>query len=151
MRPTSIWSRSLGVVSAALVLLISAGPAGADERCYALRDQREAIAAAAMKEEITLARRYRERLCPSLNRQAEAANANTMVDAEQNTSHGIIHTIDYQALINCRNRAEHQLEKEQKIIDRNRLGFTFYTTKGAGLARQADASAESMAEHGCQP
>jgi hypothetical protein len=119
--------------------------------CRALRERRDSLGERAMQEEIALVKKMRERTCPALNRAAEAANANAGAGAtagafgtEQNFA-----PIDYGALIDCRRRAEAQLERTHPMLYRNRLQFTFFTAAGADLARQADAVARQMGESGC--
>ena len=126
----------------AALLLAASGAAAADlERCYGLMDQRDQRGGEAMAAEISLARRYRDRQCPALSRQAEAANALT----------GTFAPLDYEALIACRHRAEQQLERDNPVLFRNSLGFTFYTPRGAQQARQADALLRQLDALGCRP
>ena len=133
--------RSLGIIGAATSLLIGPAIAQSLPACNALKDQRDTIAAVSMTAELELVRRYRERLCPEVSRKADAANANTRV----------FPLIDYQALIDCRRQSEQKLEKEQTVLYRNSLGFTFYTPAGAASARQADQIRQQINECGCQP
>ncbi|MCP9934503.1 hypothetical protein KBZ08_11335 [Cyanobium sp. Candia 9D4] len=98
------------------------------EACRNLLDQRHALAEQAMKAEIALVRTIRERICPALSQQADGANAN-----DRNGQ-----AIDYQALIDCRHKAEEQLLRSQPVLYVNRQQFRFYTAAGAKLARQAD-------------
>ena len=139
LTPATLWS--LGIIGTAASLLIGPAIAQSLPACNALKDQRDTIAAVSMTAELELARRYRERLCPELSRKADAANANTR----------IFPLIDYQALIDCRRQAEQKLEKEQTVLYRNSLGFTFYTQPGAASARQADRIRQQINEGGCQP
>jgi len=125
----------------ALVVATTPALAAAPEACWQLRDRRNALGEAAMKQELVLVRRMRERTCPALHEQAEAANANDRVFAP----------IDYQALGACRRKAEAQLEATHRALYRNRLQFTYYTPGGAELARQADGIARQMAQQGCPP
>jgi hypothetical protein len=92
-----------------------------------------------MAAEITLVQEVRGRLCPELRRQADGANA---IDQ-------VITPIDYQALLLCRRRAEQLVERSRPVRYRNRLGFTFYTEGGAGLAARADAVAREMQAQDC--
>ncbi len=130
--------RSLPTV---LAVVVAASPAlaAAPQACWQLRDRRNALGEAAMKEELVLVRRMRERVCPALHQQAEAANANDLVFAP----------IDYEALGECRRKAEAQLEATHRPLYRNRLEFTYYTKGGAEWARQADGVARLMARQGC--
>jgi hypothetical protein len=124
---------------AALMAVATSAVAAEPEACWQLRDRRNALGEAAMKEELVLVRRMRERTCPALHQLAEAANANDRVFAP----------IDYQALGACRRQAEAQLEASHPPLYRNRLQFTYYTPGGAELARQADGVARQMTEKGC--
>jgi len=124
---------------AALMAVSSSALAAEREACRQLRNHRNARGEAAMKEELVLVRRMRERTCPALHQQAEAANANDRVFAP----------IDYRALGACRRQAEARLEASHPPLYRNRLRFTYYTPGGAELARQADGFARQMAEQGC--
>jgi len=135
--------RVLRCLPACLAVLVATSPALAAEAeaCWQLRDRRNALGEAAMKVELVLVRRMRERTCPALHQQAEAANANDRVFAP----------IDYQALGACRRKAEAQLEATYRPLYRNRLQFTYYTPGGAELARQADGVARQMARQGCPP
>jgi hypothetical protein len=135
--------RVLGSLPTFLAVVVGASPALTTEAeaCWQLRDRRNALGEAAMKEELVLVRQIRERTCPALQQQAEAANANDRVFAP----------IDYQALAACRRRAEAQLEATHRPLYRNRLQFTYYTEGGAVLARQADGVARQMAAQGCPP
>ena len=107
--------------------------------CRALKEQRDAVASDAMRAEISLASRYRQQHCPELNRQAEHANAN---------SQGVV-PIDAQALLQCRQSAEQHLERENPVLYRNRLGFTFYSPAGSSAARRADQLLEQLDQQGC--
>jgi hypothetical protein len=98
------------------------------EECRWLRQQRDALASAAMEQEIALARTLRQRLCPDLARRAEGANARD----DHYTP------IDYAAWNKCRLAAERRLEASHAVRYRNSQGFTFYTAAGGTLARQAD-------------
>ena len=98
------------------------------EACRNLLDQRNALAEQAMKAEIALVRTIRERICPVLSQQADGANANDRNEP----------TIDYQALLECRHKAEEQLLRSQRVRFVNHQQFRFYTAAGAQLARQAD-------------
>lgn len=131
IRPTIAAGIALAAVIAAnqpLVLALERTP------CQILQDQRTAIAARAMAEEIALAMAYRERICPALNTASQASAP-----------------IDYDALIHCRQTAEQQLEHDNRILYRNRLGFSFYTARGAEAARQADRLSGQMQELSCRP
>ena len=107
--------------------------------CRALKEQRDAVASDAMRAEISLASRYRQQHCPELNRQAEQANAN---------SQGVV-PIDAQVLLQCRQAAEQHLERENPVLYRNRLGFTFYSPAGSSAARRADQLLEQLDQQGC--
>jgi hypothetical protein len=126
---------SRSAAASLLVALWCAGKIAAEQNpCRSLKDQRDNLSTQAMAEEIALARKYREQICPKLAAQAEHANAN-----ESSSEF-----IDYSALIACRKQAETRLEKSNKVIYRNRLNFTFYTDKGAALAKKADLRNEEM-------
>ncbi|MEA5400058.1 hypothetical protein VB734_08405 [Synechococcus sp. BA-124 BA4] len=109
------------------------------EACQNLLDQRNALAEQAMKAEIALVRTIRERICPVLSQQAEGANANDRNEL----------TIDYQALIECRHKAEEQLLRSQRVFYVNRQQFRFYTAAGAKLARQADGLDQELRDREC--
>lgn len=109
--------------------------------CRALKDERDRLAAEAMRAEIALVERYRDRFCPALNRQAQQANANDQV----------FPPLDYTALLRCRHQAEQQLERDLPVLERNSLGFTYYSPTGATAARQADQLRAQIAQLGCLP
>ena len=109
------------------------------EVCRNLLDQRNALAEQAMKAEIALVRTTRERICPVLSQQADGANAN-----DHNET-----TIDYQALIECRRKAEEQLLRSRRVFYVNIQQFRFYTAAGAKLARQADGLMQQMQDQEC--
>ena len=109
------------------------------EACQILLDQRNALAEQAMKAEIALVRTIRERICPLLSQQAEGANAN-----DRNEQ-----TIDYQALLDCRHKAEEQLLRSKRVLYVNIQQFRFYTAAGAKLARQADGLMQPLREQEC--
>ena len=109
------------------------------EVCRNLLDQRNALAEQAMKAEIALVRTIRERICPVLSQQADGANAN-----DRNEQ-----TIDYQALIKCRHKAEEQLLRSQRVLYVNRQQFRFYTAAGAKRARQADGLDQKLRDREC--
>ena len=109
------------------------------EVCRNLLDQRNALAEQAMKAEIALVRTTRERICPVLSQQADGANAN-----DHNET-----TIDYQALIECRRKAEEQLLRSRRVFYVNIQQFRFYTAAGAKLARQADGLNQELRDQEC--
>ena len=111
----------------------------APEACRNLLDQRNALAEQAMKAEIALVRTIRERICPVLSQQADGANANGRNEL----------TIDYQALIECRHKAEEQLLRSKRVLYVNRQQFRFYTAAGAKLARQADGLMQPLRDREC--
>lgn len=113
--------------------------AAEQNQCYALKDERDSLASQAMAAEIDLSRKYREQICPGLATQAEESNAN-----ERSTE-----MMDYGALIDCRKKAEVRLERNNQVLYRNRLAFTFYTPKGAFLAKQSDQKSAEMVNRGC--
>ncbi|MCP9851241.1 hypothetical protein [Cyanobium sp. Morenito 9A2] len=113
--------------------------AEAQEQCQQRLDQRDAFLSQALQAEITLAKRIRERLCPALSRQAEAANAADKAYAP----------LDYQALMDCRHRAEAQLHRRQSVLYRDRFGLVYYTPQGAELAAQADGLTLALRQQGC--
>jgi len=55
---------------------------------------------------------------------------------------------DYTAYLECRRRAETQLQRGRPVLYSNRRGFSFYTSSGARLARQADALQQQL-DAGC--
>lgn len=120
---------------------LSGGARAADggEECRWRRQQRDALASAAMEQEIALARTLRGRLCPDLAARAEGANAKD----------GQYAPIDYGAWSRCRLQAERQLEASRPVRYRNSQGFTFYTSEGATLARQADEHLRDLKERRC--
>ena len=128
-----------------LTLLLScwwlAAPAMAAEleACQNLLDQRNALAEQAIKAEIALVRSVRERICPVLSQQADGANANVRSEP----------TIDYQALIECRHKAEEQLLRSRRVLYVNRQRFRFYTAAGAKLAQQADGLDQELRDQEC--
>ena len=109
------------------------------EACRNLLDQRNALAEQAMKAEIALVRSVRERICPVLSQQADGANANDRNEP----------TIDYQALIVCRHKAEEQLLRSRRVLYVNRQRFRFYTAAGAKLAQQADGLDQELRDQEC--
>jgi hypothetical protein len=109
------------------------------EACRNLLDQRNALAEQAMKAEIALVRTIRERICPVLSQQADGANAN-----DRNEQ-----AIDYQALLDCRHKAEEQLLRSRRVLYVNIQKFRFYTVAGAKLARQADGLVLPLQDQEC--
>jgi hypothetical protein len=109
------------------------------EACRNLLEQRKALAEQAMKAEIALVRTTRERICPVLSQQADRANANDPNEL----------TIDYQALIECRHKAEELLLRSRRVLYVNRQRFRFYTAAGAKLSRQADGLVETLRDREC--
>lgn len=107
-------------------------PIWAADDCRSQRERRNQLARQAMQAEITKLQAIRQRLCPQLEALASQASALST------TGRSPI-DLDYGAYIDCRTRAEIQLERSHPVLYRNRLGFTFYTPSGAALARQADA------------
>jgi hypothetical protein len=136
---------AVGIVRCRLLLLLVAGSLGAPslaadlEPCDSLHDQRDALMTQAMKAEVELSRRMRDRVCPALNRQLEQADV----------SRGPSEPVDYLAALDCRKAAEALLERKYPILYRNPLRFTFYTPQGAKLARQADWIAWQARRQGC--
>ena len=137
--PTNQWMRHVLTLSLACCWLAAPVLAAESEACRNLLDQRNALAEQAMKAEIALVRTIRERICPVLSQQADGANANDRNEL----------TIDYQALIECRHRAEEQLLRSQRVLYVNRQQFRFYTAGGAKLSRQADGLAQELREGEC--
>jgi len=128
--------------------------------CHGLKAERDRLAAQAMQAEIALVRRYRERLCPALEQQAQAANANSQAaNANSQVAHAngqvanassqVFQAFDYAAFIRCRHQAEQMLEHNHRLLYRNHQGFTFYTAAGASLARQADQVRQQLASRDC--
>ncbi|MEB3262743.1 MAG: hypothetical protein VKJ66_00050 [Synechococcus sp.] len=138
-----------------LLALAPAAALAADaERCGGLLDRRHSLAARAMAEEIRLAGSVRERLCPELNRRADAANANP--EAAAGPADGSVDgsspqqpPFDYGAFLECRHQAEAELARTHRVLHRNRLGFPFYTEAGAAWARASDQLLEERARLGC--
>jgi hypothetical protein len=124
----------------ALLAVPAMAMAGSQESCWALLDERNAIGERAMQVEIDLVKQTRRQLCPKLEQQAEGANALT----------GRFEPVDYEALLQCRHRAERRLARNRPVLYRNRQAFIFYTSEGARLARQADALTTSLQANGCQ-
>lgn len=124
-----------------LLLALWSGSTFAAEQnqCRTLKDERDSLASQAMAAEIALGKKYREKICPSLAKQAEQANANGRSSQ----------FINYEALLDCRKKAETRLERENKVLYRNRLGFTFYTSKGAKFAKEADQLILDLATISC--
>jgi hypothetical protein len=119
--------------------LAASAMAAESEACRNLLERRNALAEQAMKAEIALVRTIRERICPVLSQQADGANAH-----DRNEQ-----AIDYQALIDCRHKAEEQLLRSQRVLYVNRQQFRFYTAAGAKLARQADGLAKELQDGEC--
>jgi hypothetical protein len=131
--------RQVLTLSLACCWLAVPAMAAESEACRNLLDQRNALAEQAMKAEIALVRTIRERICPVLSQQADGANAN-----DHNET-----TIDYQALIECRRKAEEQLLRSRRVFYVNIQQFRFYTAAGAKLARQADGLMQQMQDQEC--
>ena len=125
----------------AVLLALSLTPARATEpaACQPLREQRDALASQAMEQEIALVHQYRLRRCPALTRQADGANA---LDRQ-------FPAIDFNALLTCRRSAEQDLERHERRLYRNRLGFWFYTPRGAVLAGQTDSLSQRLIASAC--
>ena len=124
--------------SLACCWLVAPAMAAELEACRNLLDQRNALAEQAMKAEIALVRSVRERICPVLSQQADGANANDRNEL----------TIDYQALIECRHKAE-ELLRSKRVLYVNRQRFRFYTAAGAKLAQQADGLDQELRDQEC--
>lgn len=129
-----------------LALAPQAGPAADAERCGALLDRRNALAEQAMAAEIHLASTVRDRLCPALNRRADAANANPESAAAADLQQ---EPFDFGGYVECRHRAEAELARSRAVLYRNQLGFPFYTQAGADLARQSDRLVQERIRSGC--
>jgi hypothetical protein len=138
-QPTDPFMRHVLTLSLACCWLTAPVMAAEVEACRNLLEQRNALAEQAMKAEIALVRTTRERICPVLSQQADGANAN-----DHNET-----TIDYQALIECRHKAEEQLLRSQRVLYVNRQQFRFYTAAGAKLARQADGLNQELRDREC--
>jgi len=165
------WPRDQRRRALVVVLVASMAPlaswAGDLDLCRGLKAERDRLAAEAMRAEIALVRRYRERLCPVLEQQAQAANANSQVaSATGPTANATgptanansqaakatgqpFQSFDYAAFIRCRHQAEQMLEHNHRLLYRNHQGFTFYTAAGASLARQADQVRQQLASRDC--
>lgn len=96
-----------------------------------------------MEQEISLVRSVRARICPELERTAEAANARDQLYAP-------LDSFDYAAWNHCRRAAEEQLGRSQAPLFRNHQGFVFYTIQGARFAEQADHLHASFKALGCE-
>lgn len=96
----------------------------------------------AMDQEIALVRSIRERICPDLARQAEAANARDL-------GYVLLDSFDFAAWNRCRHEAEQGLRGSKPTRYRNQKGFLFYTQQGAGLAEQADQLSLLLKASGC--
>jgi hypothetical protein len=94
-------------LSLACCWLAAPAMAAESQACRNLLDQRNALAEQAMKAEIALVRTIRERIRPVLSQQADQANANDRNEQK---------TVDYQALIDCRHKAEEQLLRSQRVL-----------------------------------
>lgn len=127
------------LVASALLALGGVALAAPASLCRPWREERDTLAQQAMAAEIALVQQTRQRLCPQLERQASAANADQR-------DYG---PIDYQALIDCRQRAEQSLRRSRTVLYRNDRGFLFYTAEGARLARRADAVHLAGRMRGC--
>lgn len=130
---------------AALLLQSSPGLAADAESCRQQRQRQEDLARQAMAAELVLVQQSRQRVCPELNRAAEAANALT-----PGYDSAVAAAIDLQALRDCRRSAEQQLERSHRPLYRNRLAFTYYTPSGAALAAAADRLAAAQRRSGCE-
>lgn len=138
----SLWG---ALALAVLLLQSSAGLAADTESCPQLRQQQQDLARQAMAAELVLVQQSRQRVCPELNRAAEAANALTP-DYDSTAAAAI----DLQALRDCRRTAEQQLERSHRPLYRNRLAFTYYTPSGAALAAAADRLAAALRHAACE-
>jgi len=127
------------LMAAALLAAGEVAQAAPASRCRPWREERDALAQQAVAAEIVLVQQTRLRLCPELERQASGANA-------EERNYG---PVDYQALIDCRQRAEQRLRRERAVLHRNDRGFLFYTTEGARLARRSDAVHLAGRVRGC--
>lgn len=127
------------LLAAALLVLGGVAQAAPVSLCRPWREERDSLAQQAMAAEIGLVQQTRQRLCPQLERQASAANADQR-------DYG---PIDYQALIDCRHRAEAVLRTNKAVLYRNDRGFLFYTAEGARLARRSDAVHLAGRMRGC--
>ena len=127
------------LLACAVLVFGGAAQAAPASRCRPWREERDALAQQAMAAEILLVQQTRQRLCPVLERQAQGANA-------EQRSYG---PIDYQALVDCRARAEQLLRKNRAVLHRNERGFLFYTVEGARLARRSDAVHLAGRMRGC--
>lgn len=123
----------------ALGLLSLPAMAVADDDCQQRLEQRDRLRSQALLAEITLAKRIRERLCPALSRQAEAANADDKTYTPLN----------YEALIDCRHRAEAELQRLHRVLHRDRFSLVYYTSEGAELAARADGLTLELRQQGC--
>jgi hypothetical protein len=103
----------LRALAGLLALSLAAARASEPTVCQPLRDQRDALASQAMEQEIALVHSVRLRRCPALTRQADGANA---LDRQ-------FPAIDFNALLACRRDAERDLERHERRLYRNRLGF----------------------------
>ena len=136
---TDPFMRHVLAFSLACCWLVAPAMAAELEACRNLLDQRNALAEQAMKAEIALVRSVRERICPVLSQQADGANANDRNEP----------TIDYQALIVCRYKAEEQLLRSRRVLYVNRQRIRFYTAAGAKLAQQADGLDQELRDQEC--
>lgn len=127
------------LLATALLALGGVALAAPASLCRPWREERDSLAQQAMAAEIVLVQQTRQRLCPQLERQASAANADQR-------DYG---PIDYQALIDCRHRAEAALRHTRSVLYRNDRGFLFYTAEGALLARRSDAVHLAGRMRGC--
>ncbi|MEB3335415.1 MAG: hypothetical protein VKP70_10575 [Cyanobacteriota bacterium] len=107
--------------------------------CRQLRQQRAALATAAMEKEIAQVRAIRGRLCPNLAAKAEVANARD----------GQYGPMDYGAWAHCRLRAEQALAASHSVLFRNGHGMAYYTREGADLARQAEDMGAALRANSC--
>ncbi len=123
----------------AVGLLAQPALGAAEDDCQQRLEQRDRLRSQALQAEISLVKRIRERLCPALNQQAEAANAAEKAYAP----------LDYQAWLDCRHRAESELQRSHRVLQRDRFSLVYYTPKGAELAAQADALTLELRQQGC--
>jgi len=133
--------RAVLLAVCSLLLITMAAQAAPD--CLTLKGQRDQLARRAMTAEITLLHAFRQRLCPSDEERATQSNALASGTTAREP-------FNYEAYIRCREQAETQLRRSRPVLYRNGRGFTFYTSEGSRLAREADGVQE-LADRTCTP
>jgi hypothetical protein len=134
----AVLSRLLALMAASW-LLSPAAMAQQALTCTSLQERYRVLAEQALQQEIRLLKAVRQRICPTLSLQVDEAQP------DQSAAE----TIDFDALIRCRHRAEAELQATRAPLYRNRRQLAFYTGAGADLAKQADGLLVRSDQAGC--